>query len=69
MFVYTDNVWGDSASWDRNVAPPGDIHLVHFATTRATPPGTGLLLEAGVRNTSWFIADDQNITMSVDLDQ
>jgi hypothetical protein len=68
MFVHTDNVWGDSASRDRQVAPHGDIHLAHFVTTKSYPAGNWLLLEAGVRNTSWFFADDQSISMSVDLD-
>ena len=43
--------------------PPGPLR-----DDQSYPAGNWLLLEAGVRNTSWFIADDQNITMSVDLD-
>ena len=50
------------------MAPPGDIHRVHFATPKSYPAGNWLLMEGGVRSTSWFFADDQSITMSVDLD-
>jgi hypothetical protein len=53
---------------DWHVAPPGDIDLAHFVTTKSYPAGNSLPLEAGVRNTSWFFADDQSISMSVDLD-
>ena len=46
------------------VHPPGPLR-----DDQKLPCRELLLLEAGVRNASWFFADDKNITMSVDLDQ
>ena len=45
------------------VHPPGPLR-----DDQKLPCRELLLLEAGVRNASWFFADDKNITMSVDLD-
>jgi hypothetical protein len=68
MFVFADNVWGDDATWNRQVAAPGDSHKLTFVTTRTYPAGSWLLLDAGIRNVSWFRASDQSVTMSDDLD-
>jgi len=68
IFNFIDTVWGADDSWSNYVAVPNDVHWYYFKTAESFTQGRALLLEAGVWNVTWFISDDESITMADDLD-
>lgn len=68
IFNVIDTDWGDGASWSNYVSVPRDVHWYYFKTAASFDQGSALVLEAGVWNISWFIADDESITTVDDLD-
>lgn len=68
MFNVLEVVWGGDVSWDNFVAAPNDIHWYYFRTSRSFTRGDQLLLEAGIRNLTWYTADDESVATADDLD-
>jgi hypothetical protein len=63
------NVTGaDEGHWDDEAASPGDVHWYYFRTSASFAQGRPLVLEAGVRNVTWFQANDMGVTIDDDLD-
>jgi hypothetical protein len=67
IFNFIDTDWGDGASWSNFVSMPRDIHYYYFRTEAAFAQGSSLILEAGVRNMTWFFANDESIKTADDL--
>ena len=67
IFNYIDTDWGDGESWNNFVSMPRDIHYYFFRTEAVFGQGSSLLLEAGVRNMTWFFANDMSIKTKDDL--
>ena len=61
IFVFIDTDWGDGTSWSNFVSMTRDIHWYYFRTEASFAQGSALLLEAGVRNMTWYCADDESI--------
>lgn len=55
-------------TWDKEVSTPNDIHWYYFKTDRSFSAGSWLLLEAAIKNVTWFLSDDESITTLSDLD-
>jgi hypothetical protein len=68
VFNYIGTAWGDDETWSDQVFHPRDRHWYYFRTTVGFLQGSAVVLEAGIRNTTWFIADDQSIRTMDDLD-
>jgi hypothetical protein len=68
IFNVIDTDWGDGTSWSNYVSAPRDVHWYYFKTAASFAQGSALVLEAGVWNIAWFIADDESITTADDLD-
>ena len=68
IFNTIDVDWGDGDSWSNYVFTPRDIHWYYFKTTASYDQGTSILLEAGIRNMTWFEANDESVKTAVDLD-
>ena len=68
IFVFIDTDWGDGTSWSNFVSAPRDFHWYYFKTTASFAQGSALVLEAGVWNMTWFLADDESIRTANDLD-
>jgi hypothetical protein len=60
--------WGDGRSWDDYVASPGDLHWYYFKTAANFGQGSALLVEAGIWNVTWFLANDESIDTVDDID-
>ena len=67
MFVFIDTDWGSGTSWNNFVSMPRDFHYYFFRTEAVFAQGSSLLLEAGVRNMTWFFANDESIKTADDL--
>ena len=67
IFNFIDTDWGDGESWNDFVSMPRDIHYYYFRTEATFAQGSSLLLEAGVRNMTWFFANDESIKTADDL--
>jgi len=67
IFNFIDTVWGSDTFWNNFVSMPRDIHYYYFRTEAVFAQGSSLLLEAGVRNVTWFFANDQSIKTADDL--
>ena len=67
IFNYIDTDWGNGESWNNFVSMPRDIHYYYFRTEAVFAQGSSLLLEAGVRNMTWYFADDESIKTADDL--
>lgn len=68
IFNIIDVDFGDGDLWKRVVSAPGDLHWYYFRTSESFAQGRVLMLEAGVRNMTWFLSDDESITTTDDLD-
>jgi hypothetical protein len=68
IFNIIDTAWADDASWDSYVAAPGDLHWYYFKTAASFAQGSALLVEAGIRNVTWFLSNDESIDTADDLD-
>ena len=67
IFNFIDTDWGDGTSWSNFVSMPRDVHWYYFRTEASFAQGSSLLLEAGVRNMTWYFADDESIKTADDL--
>ena len=68
IFNTIDVDWGDGDSWANYVSKPRDLHWYYFKTAASFDQGASLLLEGGIRNMTWFEANDESIKTAVDLD-
>ena len=68
IFNVIGSEWGGDASWNKMVAKPIDQHWFYFRTTKSFAQGSLLLLEAGIRNVTWFISNDESIKTFDDID-
>lgn len=67
IYGFTDFIWGEDHSWDREVAAPRDRHWYFFRTSATFQQGSSVLLEAGIRHDAWFDTNDESISMKADL--
>jgi hypothetical protein len=67
IFNVIDSIWGEDDFWTSYAAEPFDQHWYHFETAQAMSQGNPVLIEAGIRNVTWFDADNQSIKTSDDI--
>jgi hypothetical protein len=68
IFNYIRTDWGNGWEWGNYVSQPRDIHWYYFRTAASFGQGEPLLLEGGIRNVTWFHANDESITTADNLD-
>lgn len=68
IYGFTDFLWGEDDSWSRQVANPRDLHSYYFKTAATFQQGSSVLLEAGIRQMTWFQTNDESISTAADLD-
>lgn len=68
IYGFADFLWGEGRTWSEQAASPRDIHSFYFKTAATFFQGSPVLLEGGVNQGAWFIANDESISTFADLD-